>query len=122
MTDMIVHRSRDKYNYGQTHTIYERLVPVNPLIQNTKEFKQLQNNLPPLDDIDMLLAEKSLSHFIKQAWSIIEPNTLYRHNWHIDLVSEYLEEVRVGNIKRLIVNIPPRHMKSIHIVNIFLLF
>lgn len=118
MIEPIIRRARTNYNYGQTHTIYERLVPVNPLIELPKEIKKLEE-LPSLTEIDTQIAEQSLSEFIKQAWPIIEPNTRYKHNWHIDLVSEYLQEVEAGNIKRLIVNFPPRHMKSILISVMF---
>lgn len=38
-------------------------------------------------------AERNLSDFIRQAWPIIEPGTEYVHNWHIDLISEYMEAV-----------------------------
>lgn len=58
-------------------------------------------------------AERSLSEFIRQAWPVIEPGTPYIHNWHIDLISEYLQAVDAGEILRLIINIPPRMMKSI---------
>ena len=62
---------------------------------------------------DYELAEKSLSNFIKSAWPILEPKNQYVHNWHIDLITEHLEAVSQGQIKRLIVNIPPRYMKSL---------
>lgn len=58
-------------------------------------------------------AERNLSEFIKQAWHVIEPGTPYVENWHIDLISEYLQAVDNSEILRLIINIPPRHMKSI---------
>lgn len=58
-------------------------------------------------------AEISLSEYIKQAWPIIEPGTQYIDNWHIQLIAEYLHAVNDGEIRRLIINIPPRHMKSI---------
>ena len=38
-------------------------------------------------------AERNLSEFIKQAWQVIEPGTPYVENWHIDLISEYLQAV-----------------------------
>lgn len=60
-------------------------------------------------------AERSLSEFIRQAWPIIEPGTQYKENWHTDLISEHLQAVNDGEIRRLIINIPPRHMKSIHV-------
>lgn len=34
------------------------------------------------------------------------------HNWHIDAIAKALNEVQRGNIKRLVINIPPRHLKS----------
>ena len=58
-------------------------------------------------------AERSLSEFIRQAWDVIEPGTAYIHNWHIDLIAEYLQAVNDGEIHRLLINMPPRHMKSI---------
>lgn len=64
-------------------------------------------------------AERSLSEFIQQAWPIIEPGTTYIPNWHIDLICEYLQAVKSGEIKRLVINIPPRHMKSINVTVCF---
>jgi len=65
-----------------------------------------------LSTIRKALAEKSLAEYIKQSWPIIEPGTDYLHNWHIDLISEYLEAITAGQITRLLINIPPRYMKS----------
>lgn len=58
-------------------------------------------------------AERSLDSFIQQAWPVIEPGTTYIDNWHIQLIAEYLHAVNDGDILRLIINIPPRFMKSI---------
>jgi len=66
-----------------------------------------------LPAIERMRAEKSLLRFLGQAWHVIEPATPYVHNWHIDLLSEYLTAVSMGEIRRLIINIPPRYMKSI---------
>ena len=57
--------------------------------------------------------ERSLSEFIRDAWAVIEPGTAYIDNWHISLIAEYLQAINEGEIRRLIINIPPRHMKSI---------
>ena len=67
---------------------------------------------PPLDLIDKLIAEKSLREFIKQAWHIVEPIAPYVEGWHIDSLCEHLEAVSAGQITRLLVNEPPRTMKS----------
>ena len=50
--------------------------------------------------------------YIRQAWHVIEPSTVYLENWHIDLIAEYLEAVTAGQIKRLLINMPPRYAKS----------
>jgi len=34
-------------------------------------------------------------------------------NWHIDLLCEYLEAVTAGEIRQLLINKPPRSMKSL---------
>ena len=54
-----------------------------------------------------------LSAFIHKSFNTINPSVKYSHNWHIDLIAEYLKEVYNGNIKRLIINIPPRSLKSV---------
>ncbi len=56
--------------------------------------------------------QQNLSLFIRRSWEIIEPGTEYIHNWHIDLICEYLQAVRDEQITRLIINVPPRSMKS----------
>lgn len=58
-------------------------------------------------------AEKSLRRYIEQAWRVLEPDMPFLSNWHIDLLAEYLEAVTAGQIRRLLVNMPPRYMKSL---------
>src|SRR5689334_20524151 len=72
-----------------------------------------------LEAIDRSLAADSLAEFVKQAWSTVEPSTVYRHNWHLDALCEYLEAVADGQIRRLIVNIPPRSGKSLLVSILF---
>ena len=69
--------------------------------------------LPSQPELKRRLAELSLVEFIRQAWPIIEPGEPYVDNWHIHYVAEYLEAVTAGEITRLLLNLPPRHMKSI---------
>ncbi|MDD2839907.1 MAG: hypothetical protein PHY80_02135 [Rickettsiales bacterium] len=54
-----------------------------------------------------------LSSFIHKTFNTINQGVKYNHNWHIDLIAEYLKTVFDGNIKRLIINIPPRSLKSV---------
>lgn len=71
-------------------------------------------NLAGLDtELNRQLAEASLFEFIVQGWHVIEPATDFQDNWHIHAICEHLEAVTNGDIRNLIINIPPRHMKSI---------
>lgn len=54
----------------------------------------------------------SLAAFVKEAWPILEPGTPLVWNWHIDVICEALEKVTRGEIDRLLINVPPGHMKS----------
>lgn len=56
--------------------------------------------------------EQSLAAYTRHAWPVVDPAD-YMHNWHIDCISEHLEAVTAGQIRRLLINMPPRHMKSI---------
>ncbi len=53
--------------------------------------------------------------FIAQVMATLEPGTDYTHNWHIDLIADRLERVRAGGCTRLMINLPPRSMKTIQI-------
>ena len=57
--------------------------------------------------------------FLRRSFGAIAPAHKYLHNWHIDCVSEYLMACQAGDIKRLIINVPPRSMKSINVSTAF---
>lgn len=59
------------------------------------------------------MSRKSLHFYTRLAWKIVEPHTPFVDNWHIRLICEYLEAVTRLEIHNLIINIPPRHMKSL---------
>ncbi len=75
----------------------------------------MTTTLPPAHtegEIEAALARASLRDYIPMAWPLIEPGVPLQMNWHIEVICEYLEAVTRGEIRRLIVNIPPRSMKS----------
>lgn len=65
------------------------------------------------EQIQRELCTRSLAKFLKYAWPTIEPGTELIWNWHIDAICEHLEAVTRGEIKNLVINIPPGHMKSV---------
>src|SRR3979409_1515319 len=58
-----------------------------------------------------------LCAFIHRSFLELNAQTPFLSNWHIELLAAKLEEVRRGSCKRLIVNVPPRHLKS-HAISI----
>ena len=68
--------------------------------------------------IDRELATRSLREFVEQAWRIVEPSTPFVPGWHIYAIIDHLEAVSRGEIRNLLINVPPRHMKSL-LVSVF---
>lgn len=62
--------------------------------------------------LSILKAEDSLHEFVKQAWHILEPETQFIDGWHIKAICEHLEAITNGQIRNLIINVPPRTCKS----------
>jgi predicted phage terminase large subunit-like protein len=58
-------------------------------------------------------AEVSLHAFVRQAWHVLEPSTPFVDGPHIRAICLHLEAVTRGEIRRLVINMPPRHMKSL---------
>lgn len=60
-----------------------------------------------------LKLRSELKWFIAKCFGTLHPGTVYLSNWHIDAIAWQLEQVRLGRVKRLIINMPPRSAKSI---------
>jgi hypothetical protein len=58
----------------------------------------------------------SLRDFIRQGWHVPEPQTPFVDGWHLGAICEHLEAITRGEIRNLILNMPPRHMKSMALV------
>ena len=59
------------------------------------------------------LARRSLAEFAQQAWHILEPAAPLKWGWALDAMCEHLEAVSRGEIRRLLINVPPGCMKSL---------
>lgn len=58
------------------------------------------------------LARRSFKTFVEQAWPVIEPGTPLIWGWVLDAMVDHLEAVTRGDIKRLVISVPPGTMKS----------
>jgi len=64
------------------------------------------------DLITRVGAQHSLYRFIRKAWHAVEAAP-YRDGWHIGAMAEHLQAVAEGQIKRLLIIVPPQTSKSI---------
>lgn len=81
--------------------------------------QNLSKTLPTLSAIEAELCKRDLYYFVKKAFPIAYPGETFQDNWHIQAICEYIEHMVKGDVQNLIVNIPPRHMKSV-IFNVML--
>lgn len=59
------------------------------------------------------LLRSNLSSFVWKCFLTISPGTGYLQNWHIEAIVHQLMRVHHGEISRLLINQPPRSLKSI---------
>src|ERR1700751_2430205 len=51
--------------------------------------------------------------FAQRCFCELNPQTTLATNWHLEVIAAKLTAVREGKIRRLIINLPPRHLKSL---------
>lgn len=59
-----------------------------------------------------------LADFVRAAWHVLEPAEPLVWGRHLDAMCLHLEAVADGRIRRLVINVPPGHMKSL-LVRVF---
>jgi predicted phage terminase large subunit-like protein len=62
--------------------------------------------------LDKIVVE-DFSAFVMKVFETVSPGDVFLPNWHIDAMTYAAELVIGGKINRLIVTVPPRHLKSI---------
>jgi predicted phage terminase large subunit-like protein len=64
-----------------------------------------------LDEFHALMRQ-DLAAFIEGCFTELNPGTPYMHSWYVEVLAHHLDLCRRGIIKRLIINLPPRMLKS----------
>ena len=59
------------------------------------------------------LLRSDLRFFVWKCFQTISPGTPYLPNWHIEAIVYQLMRVQAGDVSRLLINQPPRSLKSI---------
>lgn len=74
-----------------------------------------------ISDVDAFaaLCRTNFGAFLSRAFAVIEPGTEMDWSWHLDCIAEHLQAVHTGEIQHLIINQPPRTLKSVATAQIF---
>jgi predicted phage terminase large subunit-like protein len=59
------------------------------------------------------LLANNLTSFTEFAFGVVRPGVLFKPNWHFEAVTEKLSQVARGEVRRLIITLPPRTLKSL---------
>jgi predicted phage terminase large subunit-like protein len=64
-------------------------------------------------DLLRAVLREDFPSFLRKTFDTLSPGQRFIPGWYMDALAYQLERVRTGEIKRLIINMPPRSMKSI---------
>jgi predicted phage terminase large subunit-like protein len=64
------------------------------------------------DAFDALMRQ-SLPAFVAKTFHHINPGATYQPNWHVEAMTHQLERVARGDLRRSLISVPPRHLKSV---------
>jgi len=82
-----------------------------------KQYKVNEQPLGAIHAAQVLKQRRAMRNdfapFLRMAFATVDPGAVYKHNWHIDLLSEYLTACYKRQLTKLIINIPPRFLKSL---------
>jgi predicted phage terminase large subunit-like protein len=59
------------------------------------------------------ILRSDLGYFAERCFCELNPQAAFLPNWHIEVIATNLAAVAQGKIQRLIINLPPRHLKSL---------
>src|SRR5258707_9796612 len=69
-------------------------------------------NVPPQQVLGSIL-RTDFRAFVAYVFLVLLPATPFKPNWHIDAIAHNVSQGASGEVERLIIAVPPRHLKSI---------
>ena len=63
-------------------------------------------------DLLRAILRGDFASFLRKTFDTLSPGQRFIPGWYMDALAYQLERIRTGEIKRLIINMPPRSMKS----------
>src|SRR5262245_302222 len=68
---------------------------------------------PPQHVLFRAMLSEHLMSFTEFAFGVVRPGVAFRSNWHLEAVTDSLSRVARGELRRLIITLPPRNLKSL---------
>jgi len=59
------------------------------------------------------ILHKDFLAFVHRVFRTVVPGDAFQHGWHLDAIIWRLQQIERGETRRLIINVPPRSLKSI---------
>lgn len=89
------------------------------ILQASIESEDAMSEAERVRNNERMRLQADFTAFVKTSWPILEPGNKLVWSWHYDLIAEYLLLAAEKKCTRLIINIPPRTLKSILITIMF---
>ena len=70
------------------------------------------NGLPSRQNLIDAISRVDLYSFVQRIFPIVSAGSPFLPNWHVEAITYALTRVMRGEIKRLIITVPPRSLKS----------
>lgn len=67
----------------------------------------------PADQVFRAALSRDINALIEFTFGVVRPGAMFRPNWHLDAIAHKLARIESGSLKRLIITVPPRNLKSV---------
>jgi predicted phage terminase large subunit-like protein len=91
----------------------QRLTPPRNKERRASTMTRHETQLPADRRLRDAIIRTDFPSFIRKTFQFLSPSATYYDNWHIHAMAYKLEQVRLGKIKRLVITIQPRSLKSL---------
>src|SRR5262249_7630880 len=100
-----------RYGYFPTRLARTAVMELEPSLRERLTLQVMARCRLPLAE-ERAELEDSLLSFVEGAWPSLDPSA-YQSSWAIEAVCEHLQAVTEGQIKKLLINQPPRTGKTL---------
>ncbi len=59
------------------------------------------------------ILRKDFMSFVEKVFQTLNPTQTFVPSWYLEAIAWHLEQCRLGHITRLLITVPPRHLKSV---------